>query len=156
MRKLLIAAAFSLAFGGVAVASDYIVVSSTDPAIKRGQAFDAGAKVALGAGKTLTLMRASGEVVTVRGAAAGATIPGSKLAAADAARFETIRALVQPPPEGRTFGARRGGICPALESLQTLDDIVRVAETSGCKTVARQALDNYLAKNGAEPPVQQN
>jgi hypothetical protein len=156
MRKLLIAAAFSLAFGGVAAASDYIVVSSSDPAFKRGQAFDAGAKVALGAGKTLTLMRASGEVTTVRGTAGGVTIPASKLAAADAARFETIRALVQPPPEGRTFGARRGGICPALETLQTLDDIVRVAETSGCKTVARQALDAYLAKNGAAPSTQQD
>jgi hypothetical protein len=151
MRKLLIGVALSLAFGGVAVASDYIVVSSSDPAIKRGQAFDAGARVALGAGKTMTLMRATGEVITVRGAAAGATIPGGKLAAADAARFETLRALVEPPPQGRTFGARRGGICPALESLTTLDDIVRVAETSGCKTVARQALDAYLAKTGAAP-----
>jgi hypothetical protein len=151
MRKLLIGVALSLAFGGVAVASDYIVVSSSDPAIKRGQAFDAGARVALGAGKTMTLMRATGEVITVRGAAAGATIPGGQLAAADAARFETLRALVEPPPQGRTFGARRGGICPALESLTTLDDIVRVAETSGCKTVARQALDAYLAKTGAAP-----
>lgn len=146
MRKLLIGVALSLAFGGAAVASDYIVVNSTDPAIKRGQAFDAGAKVALGAGKTLTVMRASGEVTTLRGAASGATIPGARVAAADAARFETLRALVEPPPQGRTFGARRGGICPAIESLTTLDDIVRTAEASGCKTVARQALDAYLAK----------
>lgn len=151
MRKLLIAMTFALASGGVAAASDYIVVGSSDPAFKRGQAIDAGARLPLGAGKTLTLMRASGEVTTVRGSAGGVTIPASKLASADAARFETIRALVQPPPEGRTFGARRGGICPALESLQSLDDIVRVAETSGCKTVARQALDAYLAKNGAAP-----
>lgn len=151
MRKLLIGLALSFAFCGAAAASDYIVVSSSDPAIKRGQAFDAGARVALGAGKTITLMRASGEVVTVRGTAAGATIPGGKLAAADAARFETLRALVEPPPQGRTFGARRGGICPALESLTSLDDIVRVAETSGCKTVARQALDAYLAKTGSAP-----
>ncbi|MEW5686348.1 MAG: hypothetical protein AB1942_15640 [Pseudomonadota bacterium] len=154
MRKLLIGVAISLAVSGTAAASDYIAVSSTDPAIKRGQAFDAGARVALGAGKTLTLMRASGEVVTVRGAAAGATIPGGKLAAADAARFETLKALVEPPPTGRTFGARRGGICPAVETLTSLDDIVRVAETSGCKTVARQALDAYLAKEGA--PAQEN
>jgi hypothetical protein len=146
MRKLLIGLALSVAFGGAAMASDYIVVSSSDPAIKRGQAFDAGAKVALGAGKTLTVMRASGEVTTLRGGAAGTTIPGARVAAADAARFETLRALVEPPPQGRTFGARRGGICPATESLTTLDDIVRTAESSGCKTVARQALDAYLAK----------
>ncbi|PZQ59208.1 MAG: hypothetical protein DI570_16645 [Phenylobacterium zucineum] len=154
MRKLLIGVAISFAACGAAVASDYIAVSSTDPAIKRGQAFDAGTRVSLGAGKTLTLMRASGEVVTVRGGAAGATIPGGKLAAADAARFETLKALVEPPPTGRTFGARRGGICPAVETLTSLDDIVRVAETSGCKTVARQALDAYLAKEGA--PAKEN
>ena len=146
MRKLLIGVALSVAFGGAALASDYIVVNSSDPAIKRGQAFDAGAKVALGAGKTLTVMRASGEVTTLRGGAAGATIPGARVASADAARFETLRALVEPPPQGRTFGARRGGICPAMESLTTLDDIVRTAESSGCKTVARQALEAYVAK----------
>lgn len=152
MRKLLIGVALSVAFGGAAVAADYIVVNSTDAAIKRGQSFDAGSRIALGAGQTLTLMRASGEVTTLRGAAGGVAVPGARLASADAARFETLRALVQPPPEGRTFGARRGGICPALESLVTLDDIVRVAETSGCKTVARQALDAYLNKTSAAAP----
>lgn len=150
MRKLLIGAVLSLALGGVAMASDYIVVASTDPSIPKGQAVDAGARLALGAGKSVTLMRASGEVLTLKGAAGGAIVPSAKLAAADSARFETLRALVQPPPEGRTFGARRGGICPAIESLTTLDDIVRVAQTSGCKTVAREALDAYLAKSGGE------
>lgn len=146
MRRLLIGIVLSFAVGGAAAASDYIVVNSTDPAIKRGQAFDAGAKVALGAGKTLTVMRASGEVTTLTGSASGVTLPGARMAAADAARFETLRALVEPPPQGRTFGARRGGICPAVETLTTLDDIVRTAESSGCKTVARQALDAYLQK----------
>lgn len=146
MRKLLIGVVLSVAMGGVAAASDYIVVNSTDPAIKRGQAFDAGAKVALGPGKTLTVMRPTGEVTTLKGSAAGATLPGARMAAADAARFETLRALVEPPPQGRTFGARRGGICPAVETLTTLDEILRTAESSGCKTVARQALDTYLDK----------
>lgn len=145
MRKLLTGLALSLLFGGAAMASDYIVVGSTDPAIKRGQAFDAGARLPVGAGKTVTLMRASGEVTTLRGSAAGVTLPSAKLAAADAGRFETLRALVEPPPQGRTFGARRGGICPAVETLTTLDDIIRTAEASGCKTVAREALEKYLA-----------
>ena len=147
MRKLLTGVALSLVFSGAAMASDYIVVNSTDASIKRGQSYDAGARVALGAGQTVTLMRASGEVTTLRGAAGGVAVPGARLAAADAARFETLRALVQPPPEGRTFGARRGGICPAIETLTSLDDIVRVADTSGCKSVARQALEAYLAKS---------
>jgi hypothetical protein len=146
IRKLLTGFVLSLVCGGAAMASDYIVVGSTDPAIKRGQAFDAGARVALGAGKTLTLMRASGEVTTLRGANNAVVVPANRLAAADAGRFETLRALVEPPPQGRTFGARRGGICPALETLVTLDDIIRTAESSGCKTAARQALDAYLAK----------
>ncbi|WP_421935370.1 hypothetical protein [Phenylobacterium sp.] len=148
IRKLLTGLAVSLVCGGAAMASDYIVVGSTDPAIKRGQAFDAGARVQLGVGKTITLMRASGEVTTLKGAASGVVVPANRLAAADTARFETLRALVEPPPQGRTFGARRGGICPAVETLTTLDDILRTAEASGCKTVARQALENYLAKTG--------
>lgn len=152
MRKLLIGVVLSVAFGGAAAASDYIVVSSSDPSIPRGQALDAGARVALGAGKTITVMRATGEVMTLKGGASGVVVPAAKMAAADSARFETLRALVEPPPQGRTFGARRGGICPAIESLTTLDDIVRVAETSGCKTVARKALDAYLAQNGADKP----
>ena len=145
MRSFLIGLWIAAAFSGCAMASDYIVVSSTDPAIKRGQALDAGAKVALGAGKTVTIMRATGEVTTLRGGAGGAMVPGTRVAAADATRFETLRALVEPPPQGRTFGARRGGICPAVESLTTLDDIIQTAESSGCKSVAREALDNYVA-----------
>jgi len=148
IRNLLMGLAVSLVCGSAAMASDYIVVGSTDPAIKRGQAFDAGARVSLGAGKTLTLMRASGEVTTLRGANGAVVVPANRMAAADTARFETLRALVEPPPQGRTFGARRGGICPAVETLTTLDDIIRTAEASGCKTVARQALDIYLAKTG--------
>ena len=145
MRKTLIGLALSFAFAGAAVASDYIVVNSTDPGIKRGQAYDAGAKVALASGQTLTLMRASGEVTTLRGAAAGAIVPGAKLSSADAARFETLRALVQPPPEGRTFGARRGGMCAPASALLTMDDILRAAET-GCKTQAREALNAFIDK----------
>jgi hypothetical protein len=152
MRKLLIGLVLSVAFGGAAAASDYIVVSSSDPSIPRGQALDAGAHLDLGPGKTLTLMRPSGEVTTLKGASGGAVVPAAKVAAADAARFETLRALVQPPPQGRTFGARRGGICPPIESLTTIDDIVRVAESSGCKTVAREALDAYLARTSAGNP----
>lgn len=148
MRKALMGAVLALSFGGSALASDYIVVNSTDPAIKRGTALDAGARVPLAAGATLTLMRPSGEVVTLRGGPSGAMAPGARMAAADAAKFETLKALVQPPPEGRTFGARRGGICPPAETLTALEDILRVADQAGCKAVANQALEAYVAKSG--------
>lgn len=149
MHKILIGMILAGAMVGPAIASDYVVVKSTDPTIKRGQAFDAGAKVALGPGQSLTVMRASGEVATLRGSAGGVRLPAARLAAADTARFEALRALVQPPPEGQTFGARRGGICPAVEALTDLDDILKTAEASGCTTVARQALEAYLVKTGA-------
>jgi hypothetical protein len=139
----------ALCFGGAAVASDFIVVSSSDPAIKRGQAYDAGARVPLATGATLTIMRASGEVQTLRGSAAGVTLPTARLAQADAAKFAGLQALVQPPPQGRTFGARRSGlVCPPVESLTKLEDILKAAEAPGCKTVAREALDAYIAKGG--------
>ena len=146
MRRALIGVVLALGIAGVAQASDFIVVYSTDPGIKRGQALDGGARVPLAAGKTLTLMRASGEITTVQGSASGVVLPGTRLAQADTGRLDSLKALLAPPPEGRTFGARRGGFCPPVESLTTLDDILRVADTSGCKSEAREALDAYVAK----------
>ena len=147
MRGALFGAVLALALAGSAAAADYIVVNSTDPAIKRGQALDAGARVSLGAGKTLTVMKASGEVTTLRGAAAGVVLPSARVASADAARFESLKALVEPPAQGRSFGARRsGGVCPPKDSLTNLEDILKAAETSGCKAIAREALDAYIAK----------
>ncbi len=152
MRGAILGAILAISFGGSALASDYIVVASSDPAIKKGTAYDAGQRVPLAAGATLTLMRATGEVTTVRGAANGAMIPGARLAAADAAKFESLKALMQPPPEGRTFGARRNGsgICPPAESLTTVEDIVKIADQAGCKAVARQALEAFTAKQTAQ------
>jgi hypothetical protein len=150
MRGAILGAFLALAVGGSALASDYVVVGSTNPAIKKGTAVDAGARLAIAAGQTVTLMRASGEITTVRGTANGAVVPGAKLASADAAKFEGLKALLQPPAEGRTFGARRGGVCPPVESLTTLEDILRVSEQAGCKTVARQALEAYIARTGSQ------
>jgi hypothetical protein len=145
MRRTLLGLVLALGFTGMAHAADFIVVNSNDPGIKRGEAYEAGARLPLGAGKTLTLMRASGEVMTIKGGPSGAVLPGAKLAAADTARFDALRALVAPPPEGRTFGARRGGICALPESLLTMDDIVYAAD-HGCQAQARIALQTYLDK----------
>ncbi len=150
MRRVLSGIVLALAVAGVAQASDFIVVSSTDPAIARGQSFDGGARIPLASGKKVTLMRASGEITTLTGGPAGASLPALRVASADSARFDTLHALLAPPPEGRTFGARRGGFCPPAESLTTIDDILRVAQTSGCKAEARTALEAYVAK--AAPP----
>jgi len=150
MRRNLIGVALALAFAGAAKASDFIVVSSTDPGVKRGQALDGGAHVAVAPGKTLTIMRLSGEITTLAAGPSGVTLPVVRASVSDPARFDNLKALIEPPPQGRTFGARRGGdICPPAASLVSLDDILRVAEVAGCKTEARQALDAYIAKGGA-------
>lgn len=146
MRRFLIGVLLAAGVAGAAEASDYIVVNSTDPGIKRGLALDAGARVPVAAGKSLTVMRASGEITTLQAGAAGVTLPNAKLAANDGARFDSLKSLVEPPAAGRTFGARRGGaLCPEAASL---DDILKLADTPGCKTEARAALDAYIAKNG--------
>jgi hypothetical protein len=148
MRRALLGVLLAAAFAGAADASDYIVVASSDPSVKRGLAFDAGARVPVAAGKTLTIMRASGEVSTLTAGANGVTLPAARLISADSARMDSLKALLEPPPPGRTFGARRGSaICPAVDSLTSLDDILKVADQPGCKTTARDALDAFIAKS---------
>src|SRR4051812_26221270 len=77
-----------------ALAGDYIVVRSTDPAIARGQSFDAGAKVALGTGRMLTLMHASGDIVRVNGAPGGVLLPKRAANQAEADRLAILRVMV--------------------------------------------------------------
>jgi hypothetical protein len=149
MRRFILGLLLAAGVAGAANASDYIVVNSTDPGIKRGQALDAGMRVPVAAGKTLTLMRASGEVTTLQAGPGGVTLPGAKLAANDGAKFDSLKALLDPPPQGRTFGARRGGFCPPAASATTLDEILKLADQSGCKAEAREALDAYIAKSAS-------
>lgn len=148
MRRILIGVLLAAGLAGVANASDFIVVNSTDPTVKRGQALDAGMHVSVAAGKSLTVMRASGEITTLQAGPAGVTLPGARLAQNDTARFESLKALIDPPPPGRTFGARRGGFCPPPASAVTLDDILKLADQSGCKGEAEEALDVFIAKAG--------
>ena len=147
MRRLVIGGGLALTMGGAALAHDFIVVSSTDPSVHTGQALDAGVHLSLAPGKTVTVIRTSGEVVTVQGGVRGATLPGVQTAQADSGRFDAIHALFQAPPSGRTFGARRG-FCPSAEALTTLDSILQ-ADKSGCKRASREAFQAYLKKAGA-------
>jgi len=146
MRRILIGVIVAGGLARAAHASDYIVVNSTDPGVKRGLALDAGMRVPVAAGKTLTVMRTSGEVTTLQAGPSGVVLPGARVAQADSARFDSLKALIDPPPQGRTFGARRGGFCPPAASAVTLDDILKLADTSGCKAEAREALEAYIAK----------
>jgi len=156
MRRtiLSITLAFSAigAFGGVAgaaQAADYVVVKSTDPSIKAGLTLSSGQRVNLAAGQTLTLIAAAGDVTTLKGGAAGAVAPARRTAQADSGKLDALRVLIDPPPTGRTFGGRRGGVCPDPATLKTLDDILAV-QKADCAPAARAALE-ALTANAPKP-----
>ena len=142
MRRTILAFMLAAGVAGAAHAADFVVVKSTDPAVKPGLELDAGQRIALAAGQTLTLMSASGSVSTLRGAADGAMTPRAG-GPADDARMAALKVLVDPSPTGRTFGARRSGVCPDPSTLTTLDDILSV-QSDGCAAQARLALQAYV------------
>lgn len=147
-------AGLALSFSaGAALARDYIVVASSDPAIVRGQAFDAGARLPLPAGQKLTLMHASGDVITVKGAAGGVVLPKRMANQADADRLAILKVMVAPAGKATSLGSTRtrSGICPNPESLTTLDAIVQV-QAAGCRDVAGEALEAWLAAHPASEP----
>ncbi|WP_293676460.1 hypothetical protein [uncultured Phenylobacterium sp.] len=145
MRGIIIGVALAIAAAGTARAADYVVVKSTDPAIKAGLTLSAGQRVNLAPGQTLTLIAAAGDVTTLKGGAAGAVAPVRR-SQGDSARLEALRVLIDPPPTGRTFGGRRGGVCPDPTTLKTLDDILAV-QRGDCARAARAALEAYATKN---------
>lgn len=141
-----------LALAAPAAARDYIVVGTTDPGVARGQAYDAGVRIALPPGRTLTLMHASGDLVTLRGAAGGVVLPRRAASRGDADRLAILKVIVAPA-ERRTVGGERlsrtRSLCPAPVNLTTLDAIVQVQE-AGCADEAGQALEAWIA---AHPPA---
>jgi hypothetical protein len=147
MRKLLVGAALAFFAAGAAQASDYIVVASTTPSVHVGQQVDAGSRLMVEPGRSVTLMRPSGEISTLAGAPGGAAVPGAKTPA-DAKRMAAL-ALLATPRATTAFGARRGGLCPAPEDLTALDAIVDASNTPGCRNVASQAFQQYLQRTGA-------
>lgn len=134
------------AFATAALAADFVVVRSSDPALIRGQAFDAGDRVPLAAGSFVTLMHASGDIVTLKGTAGGVSLPKRSATAPDADRMAVLKfILARAPREANPRGTRtRGGICPAAEEVTTLDAVAQVYQ-SGCAEQAAQALDALLA-----------
>ncbi|OHB31022.1 MAG: hypothetical protein A2790_10205 [Phenylobacterium sp. RIFCSPHIGHO2_01_FULL_69_31] len=136
---------------GAAVARDYIVVASTDPAIPRGASYDAGAKAPLAPGRTLTLMHASGDMVRLKGAPGGVAVPTRKAGQAEAERLAVLRTIVAPPERTKAglYAARaRAGVCPEAAGITTLDAIVQVHQ-GGCTDEAAQALESWMESHPA-------
>jgi len=154
-RLLPILAGLALAAAATgAAARDYIVVGSTDPAVVRGQAFDAGARIALAAGRTLTLMHASGDLLKVKGSAAGVVLPRRVASQGDADRLAILKIIVAPAERqtvgGMKLARTRAGVCPPAAGVTTLDAIVQVHQ-AGCADEAAQALEAWIAAR-APPP----
>lgn len=153
-RSVSILAGLALAaFAASASARDYVVVSSTDPSVARGQAFDAGARVPLAAGSSVVLMHATGDLLRLKGAAGGVVLPRRAASQGDADRLAILKVIVAPPGRqaagGMALRKTRSGVCPAPDQLKTLDVIVEVYQ-AGCPTSASEALEAWFT---AHPPT---
>lgn len=154
LRRAALPAAVLALVGGAAAAHDYVVVATTEPAIARGTTVDGGQRLALAPGRSVTLMHASGGLIMLKGATGGVVAPLRKSAAADSARLEVFRTMVAAKPREKTEGLgaqrKRGGVCPAPDSLTSLDAIAQVQ--SACPEAAAEALGAWLARTPAEEP----
>lgn len=146
MRMIVIAAAMGLSLLGVAVASEFVVVRSTDPAVARSTTLKAGDRVAVAPGATITLMGPEGEVFTLRGDAAGRlTVPAAQTRRSDFLRLSALREMLTRPSDRRAFGAVRSDeeSCPLAETLTSFDLILE-ADEAGCTQEAAMALDLFV------------
>ena len=134
------------AFATTVAAADFVVVRSSDPAVIRGQGFNAGDRVPLAEGTIVTLMHASGDIVTLKGITGGVSLPKRTASAPDADRMAVLKfILARAPNESAPRAMRaRGGICPTVSAITTLDAVAEVYQ-SGCAEQAAQALDALLA-----------
>lgn len=134
------------AFATSAAAADFVVVRSSDPAVIRGQAFEAGDRVPLAAGTSATLMHASGDIITLTGTTGGVSLPKRAASAPDADRMAVLKFILARAPKepGARAMRTRGGICPSVEAITTLDAVAAVYQ-SGCAEQAAKALDTLLA-----------
>lgn len=145
-RTPILALVVALGTAGAAAASDFVVVSSTDPGIARGMAVAGGANLPLGAGKTVVLVDTSGQITRVSGAPGGVTLPRRQMASANADRVAVLKMLVAPPRLKRSGPG--GKTCPNAD-LTAFDGIVATAQVDGCLTRARTAFDAYVARASA-------
>jgi hypothetical protein len=152
MRGTLLGLLFAAGFAGAAQAGDFVVVSSTDPAISRGQELDSGATIPLSAGKSVVVIDVAGKVVRLAGSPAGAMLPRRQLASVNTDRMDALKLLVAQPR------VRRSGppqvVCPPADSLSNLDEIVSATRTDGCLAAARQAFATYVERALGSPAGQ--
>lgn len=143
MRRWILGVAAALALGGAAQAADFVVVSSTDPAIARGRTYESGALIQLPPGQSIVLIDPAGQVTRLTGGPKGAVAPRRQLASINDERITILKRLVEPPRVRRSGPS--GKVCPAADLTQ-IDGIVAVAQVDGCLATARTAFEAYVAK----------
>jgi hypothetical protein len=146
MRTTLLGLTFAFALAGAAAASDFVVLSSTDPSFKPGQQLMGGSSVQLASGSQLVLIHASGMVRKLTGAGRPVQLPAVQASNANAHRTEVLKLMVAQPRRTRSLIPPA---CPAPETLTTLDAILEAGEQEACLPLARQALTAY-AERAAE------
>lgn len=151
MRKIILGVAISLGLVGAASAADFVVVSSTDPAIARGREVASGEALQIALGKSIVLVDTAGQVTRLAGAAAPVRAPRRQYASLNEDRVAVLKLLVAPPRVRRT-GPNLQKVCPDAD-LTRFDGIVTVAQVDGCLTTARTAFEAYVVKAvGSETP----
>lgn len=150
MRRIVLGGLLAMALAGAAEAADFVVVSSTDPAVARGQAFDSGAVVPLSPGATAVLIDTAGQVTRLAGRAGGVVLPRRQLADVNQDRVAVLKMLVAPPRVRRTARGL-GPTCPEAD-LTRIDGIIDTARVDGCLTSARAAFEAYVDKALTDAP----
>jgi hypothetical protein len=160
MRFALTAVVVGMVMAGSAVAhaETYLVLSSGDPALKKGAALEAGAVHPLKSGSVVTLMSESGEVVRLTASDAGLRLPAPAGGMSNSLFTSLQNMLLRKPPSRRAFGAMRGATseCPRMEDLTSVESIVEADKTPACRSVAAAALEVFIAEETAasdEPVV---
>lgn len=143
MRRWILGVAAAVGLAGAAQAADFVVVSSTDPAIARGQAYESGALIQLARGQSIVLIDTAGQVTRLTGGPSGVVAPRRQMANVNEERIAVLKMLVGPPRVRRAGPS--GKVCPEAD-LSVLDGIVTVAQVDGCLSTARTAFEAYVEK----------
>lgn len=151
MRAVVAGLALALALGGVAQAADFVVVSSTDPAIARGVELASGTALQIAPGKSIVLIDPAGNVKRLTGASTAVVLPRRQMADLDSERMSVVRLLVAPPRLRRAMPPLNPA-CPEAD-LATFDGILKVAPVDGCLTRAREAFETYVGKAAGPDPA---
>jgi len=151
MRKVFLGGLLAVGLAGAAEAADFVVVSSTDPTIARGQEYASGQALQISPGKSVVLIDPAGNVKRLTGGVAAQALPRRQLASVDEQRMAVVKLLVAPP-RMRRAAPRLDQVCPNAD-LGTFDGILSVAPVDGCLTRAREAFDAYVAKAAGPEPA---